>query len=653
MRTSDFIKGKGLVSSGRFSGRSRRCYGRTASFVAIFVILTSIHGRDYTFHIKCGLDSELNGSVSRAERKSKFLYPTFHMPIEFKDILDVFKERDLLLPKLNVLVPDAHFYETFAIQPGGEIAARPDFIGHGNQIAARSQFSDFLRLAFEKDCDLVLSPEYSCPWEVLTNALAHQSLPRAGKIWMLGCEAITSSNLQAVISAHPDVVWIHEPIPDDTSGFLDVLAYVTKAEGRTDGMKNVIVLQFKTQPMGGDTFERDHLICGERIYIWHNPQDNIRLISLICSEALTFDPAAAVNCRFDLHPYLIFHPQLNEDPRHPEIRPYRDRLFGWRVSDRIEVLTLNWARGFTLPNRASSQYGGSAIYTKSPEFELSDTRLEANHQKGLFYSFWHAHRTDLCFFSFDQHVFHYRMPKTLQDVPAVLAQRTGPEMLSLWHWDAQTGTWRDAVNADDGFAQLCGSFQQQGCDYCSNAPHKAVDRERLLTLSAGKLRRARDWHTVRNMDSFKAEADERSKRLTFTHEQAQASDEFRRGYLRRYIKLQMTVLANPANFPPTIQDLVGDWSLQPPSTTDGFRFNLVSRSARVQGATAIFLGLESPDSVHRLMDDLLRAWDKPEETRRLVIWYESPIAILCLHPPLFSITNGIELPASITHSTTP
>jgi len=152
------------------------------------------------------------------------------------------------------------------------------------------------------------------------------------------------------------------------------------------------------------------------------------------------------------------------------------------------------------------------------------------------------------------------------------------------------------------------------------------------------------------MDSFTAGPDERSKRLTFTHEQARASDDFRREHLARYIKLQMSVLPNPALFPPTIQDLIDDWSLQPPSAASGFRFNLISRSGRVQGATVMFLGLVSADFVQRLMDDLLRAWDKPEETRRLVIWYESPNAIRSLHPPLFSITDGIELPASITRS---
>ena len=573
------------------------------------------------------------------------------MPLEFKDIKDEFEEKDLRLPTLNFLDPDAHFYETLAIQPGGEIAARPDFIGHTNHLVAMSQFSDFLRLALEKDSDLVLSPEYSCPWEVLTNALAHQSLPRAGKMWMLGCEAITPNNLQEVISAHLDVVWIHEPIPNDTSGFLDVLAYVTKAEGITDCMKNVIVLQFKTQAMGGTTFERDHLICGRRIYIWHNPRDNIRLISLICSDALAFDEAATDQSLFDLHPYLILHPQLITDPHHNSIRAYRNRLFGHAVGERVEVLALNWARGFTLPDKPLSQYGGSTIYTRSQAFDLSDSRLEANHQKGLFYSFWYANRSDLCFLSFDQHVFHYRIPKTWQNVQAVLAQRTGPEMLSLRHWDEAVGAWHETVRADDGFAQLCETFQEQACDYCLNAPNTTVDRERLLTLSAGKLRMEQDWYNVRKMESFMADVDERTKRLTFTHEQADASNGFRRDHLKRYIKLQMTVLRDPANFPPTIQDLRGDWQIQPPRAADGFRFNLVSLTGRACGATGIFVGLEPPNFVQQLMDDLIRTWGKLE-SRRLVIWYEFQNTIRFAHPPLPSITDDLEIPASIAREVT-
>lgn len=573
------------------------------------------------------------------------------MSAEFRNIQDVFAENNLRLPTLNVLVPDAHLYETLAIQPGGQIAVRPDFIGHADHPTAASQFSDFLRLAVEKNCDLVLSPEYSCPWETLTNAIARQALPKEGKIWILGCESITPDELLTIKATHGNVVWIHEPISEGSGSFVDVVAYVTKAEATVGGTKDVIVLQFKTQAMGGTTFERDHLICGRSIYIWHNPRDNIRLISLICSEALVFDPATAATCGFDLHPYLIFHPQLTPAPHHPDISAYREQVFGWNVSENIEVVSLNWARSFVLLGNPPSRYGGSAIYTKSRDFVSDDNRLEANHQKGLFYTFWHDRRTHLCRFSFDSHVFHFRIPKTRQDVPAVLAARTGPEMLTVWNWDTQRMSWQKPASVDDGFAALCGTFQQQNCDYCLNAPHSSVDRERLLTLSAGKLRAARDWHLVHKMDSFIAERDERSKRLTFTHEPAAASNDSRRDHLARFVKLQMTVLADPANFPPTIQDLRGDWRLQPPRA-DGFRFNLVSVSGHAQGATAIFVGLEPPDTVQQLMDDLVREWGKIE-TRRLVIWHEFQNRIVPNYQPLPSITDDAESPASITRPATP
>jgi len=50
--------------------------GRTSSFAAISLFLPLIRGRDFLFHMKGGLDSTLNGSVSRAKRKIKFLYPS-------------------------------------------------------------------------------------------------------------------------------------------------------------------------------------------------------------------------------------------------------------------------------------------------------------------------------------------------------------------------------------------------------------------------------------------------------------------------------------------------------------------------------------------------------------------------------------------------
>src|ERR1051326_2527388 len=118
-------------------------------------------------------------------------YANFLMPPTFQDIAQLFQTKKLKLPELNVLVPDAKLYEILAIQPAGVIGTRDDFVGHADHGAAVKKFDHFLKLAVEKNCDLVLSPEYSFPWDCLRQAIADNTVPSAGKLWILGCEAIT------------------------------------------------------------------------------------------------------------------------------------------------------------------------------------------------------------------------------------------------------------------------------------------------------------------------------------------------------------------------------------------------------------------------------------------------------------------------------
>jgi len=572
------------------------------------------------------------------------------MSIQFTDIKEPFATKKLKLPKLNVLAADAQPYEVLAVQPTGDIELRDDFIGHANRDSAKKKFSAYLNLALQKDCDLVLAPEYSCPWDVLTKAIQGNKLPKLGKLWILGCESITQHDLEKITSSNSNVIWIHESILTSSHRFYDVLAYVLKTESVAGDVKDVVVLQFKTQAMADSTgFERDHLIAGKTIYLFRNQEDHIRLVSLVCSESLLFGDSQFEACQINQRPFLIFHPQLNDDPRHTDVRAYRSNLFAKAYSDRTEVVTLNWARGFKVGTRAPSRYGGSAIYLKSNKFDRTDDRLDENHHKGLYYSRWQVHRTDLCMLNFDEHIFQFRTQKVFLDGPAVLFNRSGPEMLSLWRWDEQSGSWCECASTDDGFKDLCDSYQQNNCDWCLENPFTSVDRERLLTLSAGKLEPSADWHTIVKLPSFVAEDDERSKRLTFVQEQHATSVDFRTEHMSRYIKLQNYINGNASNFPPPIHDLRGDCRLRPPAEDSDFRFNLVSKSGSGQGATALFVDLQPPPYVQELKDKFIAAWGR-ENTRRLVIWYEHQGTIKCEHPPLPQIFDDSEHPASIARS---
>ncbi len=571
------------------------------------------------------------------------------MDAKFQRIAEIFAERNLRPPDLKMLRPNVRLYEIIAIQPNGSIATEEDFIGSADRETNQRKFTAFLHLATEKQIEVALSPEYSCPWDVIANALRSGIVPDIGNIWILGCEAITPDELNRIVTAHPDVEWIYETLTLGTGRFYDPIVYVLQTRTVHDEPKIAVVVQFKTQPMGGDPFERDRIICGETIYIWHNPDDNIRLITLICSEALGFDQHARQECRIAVHPYLIFHPQLNGDPCHVDIGAYRDQLFAQESSRAVEVLTLNWARGFSLPTKSPSLYGASAIFTKSADFDLTDYRIEANHRKGLFYAQWFARRTHLGYLSYDEHIFHFRMPKVKQEVEAVSVKRTGPQMLDLWSWDIKQLDWILSDFANDGYSDLCASFNQPSCDYFATAPHSAIDRERLLTMSAGKLTSGRNWHQIEVMESFKTESDERSKRLTFTHEQTSRSRDFRLEHLARYTKLQTAILSEPLHFPRTIEDLKGDCGLRPPRPIDNFRYNLFSTSGLKASATVIYLGLVPPSTANQLCDNLMRDWGK-EDTRRLVVWYEFQNATQCKHAPLPSITDDLEPPASIANA---
>jgi hypothetical protein len=570
------------------------------------------------------------------------------MPRTFQDIgqLSEFRTKKLKLPELNVLVPDAQLYEILAIQPGGVIGLRDDFVGHADHESAVKKFDHFLKLAVEKNCDLTLSPEYSCPWDCLQRAIAGNTLPKEGKLWILGCEAITPDQLRAVMAAAGNVIWMHEPIPTTAGHFLNVLCYLFKTESKSGVNKDVVLLQFKTQAMADKfAWERDRLIVGETIYFFHNRKDTIRLMSLICSDSLEFDPYKDdEECRMDLHPYVLFHPQLCYEPRHAAIQNYRTALFMDERSKSTEVIVLNWAHQFKI-DKLTSQYGGSTIYLKSDKFNRADGTLDANHKMGLYYANWQGQRTNMCLLNFDEHVFHIRAQKVVTHGKAALANRTGPSMVALFSWNEASDRWDKTEKAKAGFRALCDSYEEKSIDWCAGAHITSVDRERLLTLSAGRLEPTPDWHEVQKLGSFVAEQDERTKRLTFVQEQSVESVGFRNEHLSRYITLQKAIIPDLEQYPPNIEDLREDCELTPPSPADEFRFNLKSKSGSRQGATGLFLDLQPPPEVEKLKDKFIAEWGR-ENTRRLVLWYRHDGRIKYSHPPLASISDDGEHPAS-------
>ena len=189
----------------------------------------------------------------------------------FLDIAEPLRKADLPLPTLNVLTPDAYYYEVLAIQSKGEIELHNDFTGPADLPLAKRKFSGFVKSAVENDFDLVLSPEYSYPWDVLVEAIEREKLPKFGKMWAFGCESITPQNLDSIKASLPGIEWIHETISTAQGNFLDPLCYLPKTKKASGETVNVGLLQFKTQGIADrkHAFERDRLICGITTYFPH------------------------------------------------------------------------------------------------------------------------------------------------------------------------------------------------------------------------------------------------------------------------------------------------------------------------------------------------------------------------------------------------
>lgn len=147
----------------------------------------------------------------------------------YRTIGDVFQTKGLVVPTLRALVPDGQLFDVMAIQPAGNLVYRSDFVGHANGEEAVVYFTKYFQLSQQAQPDIVLTPEYSCPWEALIASMKERP-PNSGKVWVVGCESISPASLATLIEQNPTFCWIHEDLPQGRPGFLDIVAYVTVAQ---------------------------------------------------------------------------------------------------------------------------------------------------------------------------------------------------------------------------------------------------------------------------------------------------------------------------------------------------------------------------------------------------------------------------------------
>jgi hypothetical protein len=550
--------------------------------------------------------------------------------MDISRVTEVLAPAGLREPTLHALVPTESNYTVLLMQPRGQIEAGTAGVRNRDRGLAQRQFRKFLCDARETQADLVITPEYSVPWEILVEAIKQGTVPTQGRLWALGCESIKYSELEAVkqdLAQHAAL--ISEPLPEEPGRFTDPLAYVFLAPP-IDGngvARLVVLVQFKTYPMGdNDHFEINGLQRGTRIYQFGGVGQSLKLVSLICSDAFDFQDADA-NAIYDRA--LVLHIQLNPKPRQALYRLYRDRLLRFQ-GDETELICLNWARDVHEwcgeVEKPWHNIAGSAWYLKPDKFDERDATLCTNHRRGLYYTWlWPLH-VHVLFFNFEPAIFLLEATKVAHiGVPAAVSRRRGPQLTKTCVWDDTATAWVEQVAAEDGFSTIVVESNHAKDEVKRIAEDNPLAAERVLALCAGEIKRRDDWYGVRQLDSCVIDASEVIYRVTFCQDTDEIACKFRVARLKRCGRL-WDILKTDSYLPPALGDL-----------KDGFRLewsaafphqNAISVNGR--RATVIYMGEECSaeriEATAKTVAEHLRRGLSDDDERlsaiqRLALWF--------------------------------
>lgn len=544
---------------------------------------------------------------------------------------------------LAVLRRDTQPYTALLYQHEGILDANAHKIGNfqdgGNRVRA------FISKALETEVDLALTPEYCCPWKLVEEVINDDSRqPRPGRLWVIGCESITKTDLAVFQKKHTadDVlVYFEQQVMDSNRSFLDPLVYIFK--GKYQGLNKLIVLvQFKTYHMGvwgGGDVEADNIILGHSVYVLRNSISSVNFLSLICSEAMNFpnamNAAAMRKLEWNDKPFLIFNPQLNPEPTYSRFCDFRKFVMS---TERKEVISLNWTSTSYIDGKPITRHNSSrsGFWIHSTEVNLANSRVKDNHRLGLYYFSMGPHKHTFIFNSTVHAIYLRNWSVHITEGMPVQRRRQGPEVIHAYFRNDVKNVLEASIEPiSDGHMSY---FKEVGCtSVFLNTDHACLlEKEILVCLTSGKIpkRPSANWYEISQLYSWKSdESTECNHRITFVEDHMDQNIIQRTSYLNAIREIEVNVFGKPDIFPPIMHSLRSEKLIvgfTNSSKYENYYFNVCNEQGEGKVVTVAFLDSPIEKEVSQVYQSLRSLFTGTDKSRdRVVVFYRRGNNIMC------------------------
>jgi len=223
-----------------------------------------------------------------------------------------------------------------------------------SQYVTSDTFSKYLQSTIGVNCDLVLSPEYSIPLDVIAHFILtkQESLPH-GTLYVLGCEGVGYERFNNFIEMLERLgVFVYRQALSNNHGIISAVFYITRLEFKlSDGNSKSQIIAFpqlKTIEMLGESIEKGNLNRGQIVYSVGTPGKSFRtLVTLICSDVRNYKALESISSHCGASQrLLIFNPQLNSKGRHGFFKSMQSRFIEELDSTfhkNVKIISLNWS----------------------------------------------------------------------------------------------------------------------------------------------------------------------------------------------------------------------------------------------------------------------------------------------------------------------